>query len=34
MTQANWGREGRDADRHDEDGAFVVKTSAVGEVRL
>ena len=28
MTQANWGREGRDADRHDKDGAFVVKTSA------
>ena len=33
-TQANWGLEGRDADKHDKASAFVVNTSAVGELHL
>ena len=28
-TPANWGLKGRDADKRDEDGAFVVKTSVM-----
>ena len=34
VTQVNWGLEGRDADKHNEDDIFVMKTSAVEEVRL
>lgn len=33
-SPANWEIEGHDADKHDEDGAFVVMTSAVEEVCL
>jgi hypothetical protein len=29
VTQANWGLEGHDTDKHDEDDIFVMKTSAV-----